>query len=331
MVEPFYQDKMGTLYCGDSRAILSELESEIAQMGITSPPYWGLRDYANDGQLGQEESFRSFVNNLADYFDYAKRVIAKDGVLFVNLGDTYYGSGKGSGGHSAKQLSNKGSFFKVNKGNHGSELANPKHFKKLRELPDKSMCLVPSRFAIEMEDNRGWILRNDIIWHKPNSMVTSAKDRFTHDYEHIFVFTQKGKYGFNQQLEPYTTEMNRWGGEKLDADGTSEWDNGTGQSSYRKRNLRPNPNGRNKRSVWSINTQPISGLNHFAKFPEALLVTPILAGSNEGDTVIDIFFGSGTTGVVAERLKRKWIGIELNEEYCEQAIKRILKERNNGD
>lgn len=330
---PFYQDEFGTLYCGDTKEILSQINSPIAQMAISSPPYWALRLYPDAGQLGQEESFKEFIAHLVDYFRVVGDCLDDIGTLWVNLGDTYYGSGKGSGGHSKKQDSNKGSFFKVNKGNRGSELSNPTHFKKLRELPDKCMCMIPERFAISMVDDAHFVLRNDIVWHKPNAMVTSASDRFTVDYESLFFFTKKSSgYRFNQQFEPYLTKMNRWGGDKLEANGISEWDAGTKQTSYRKRNLRPNTKGKNKRSVWSINTQPISGLKHFAKFPEKLLITPILAGSDEGDTVLDPFFGSGTTGVVAEKLNRKWVGIELSEEYCAQAIERILENRkNNGD
>lgn len=325
--KPFYQDEFGTLYCGDTKEILSQINSPIAQMAITSPPYWALRLYPDAGQLGQEESFKDFVNHLVDYFCKVGDCLEETGTLWVNLGDTYYGSGKGSGGASKKQDSNKGSLFKVNNGNTGSELSNPMKFKKLRELPDKCMCMIPERFAISMIDS-SFILRNDIVWHKPNAMVTSASDRFTVDYESLFFFSMQPKgYVFNQQFEPYLTKMNRWGGEKLEAEGVSEWDAGTKQTSYRKRNLRPNAKGKNKRSVWSINTQPISGLKHFAKFPEKLLITPILAGSNEGDTVLDPFFGSGTTGVVAEKLNRKWVGVELSEEYCAQSVERILENR----
>lgn len=323
----YYKDNFGTLYCGDTKDVLQELESDIAQMIITSPPYWAQRDYNKEGQLGQEPSFKDFVNNLAQYFSYTWHVLKDDGTLWVNIDDTYYGSNKGSGGPSEKQDSNKGSRWQQDKGNHGSRLENARDFAKLKELRPKSMCLIPERFAIKMVDDCGWILRNDIVWHKPNAMTESAKDRFTLDYESLFLFSKNKKYKFNQQFEPYTEKMNRWGGQKLKADGESTWDEGTGQTTYRERNMRPNPKGRNKRSVWSINTQPIKGLNHFAKYPEALLVTPILAGTDEGDIVLDPFFGSGTTAIVAEKLGRRWVGVELNESYCAEALGRILKER----
>jgi site-specific DNA-methyltransferase (adenine-specific) len=170
--------------------------------------------------------------------------------------------------------------------------------------------------------NEPWILRNTIIWHKPNCMPSSAKDRFTVDFEKIFFFVKNKKYWFNQQFEPYTEPMNHWGGEKLVASGESSWDNGTGQTTYRDRDMRPNPEGRNKRAVWSVNTKPYSGA-HFATFPEKLIEPMVLAGCPEGGVVLDPFFGSGTTGVVAIRNRRNYIGIELNPEYIKLANDRI--------
>lgn len=293
-------------------------------MVVTSPPYWSLRNYKDESrQLGQEKLFKDYIYNLANYLDATKNVLKDRGTLWINIGDTYYGSNKGAGGFSEKQMSVRGSYY--NKGNKGSRITNSKDFQN-KELPRKSLCMIPARFCIEMQ-SRGWILRNQIVWHKPNAMTTSAKDRFTVDYEVIYLFSKTEKYNFNQQLEPYTSALNRWGGEKVVADGVSEWDKGTGQSSYRDRKLRPNPEGRNKRTVWAINTESKRGLSHFATYPEKLVVTPILAGSKEGDVVLDPFFGSGTTAVVAERLNRKWIGIELNKEYCAEAVNRVLSNR----
>ena len=293
-------------------------------MVVTSPPYWSLRNYKDESrQLGQENYFKDYIYNLVNYLHATWDVLKDEGSLWVNIGDTYYGSGKGAGGFSEKQASVRGSYF--NKGNKGSRLENYKEFKN-KELPRKSLCMIPARFCIAMQD-KGWILRNQIVWHKPNGMVTSAKDRFTVDYEVIYFFSKKETYKFNQQLEPYTNSLNRWGGEKLVADGESTWDKGTGQDSYRDRKLRPNPKGRNKRSVWAINTESKQGLTHFATYPVKLVETPILAGSDVGGVVLDPFMGSGTTAIVAEKLKRKWIGIELNNEYCTEAINRILSER----
>lgn len=332
MAEIFYQDQSGTLYTGDSVSILKNLPQNSVDMVVTSPPYWSLRNYKDESrQLGQERLFKDYIYNLCNYLGATWDILKDNGSLWVNIGDTYYGSNKGAGGtgvKSKKQTTNKGSYW--NKGNKGAQLNNSKDFKN-NELPRKSLCMIPARFCIEMQD-RGWVLRNQIIWHKPNAMPNPASDRFSVDYEVIFFFTKLVKsYKFNQQLEPYTTPLARWGGEKLVADGVSIWDGGTGQSSYRDRKLRPNPEGRNKRSVWAINTKAKQGLTHFATYPEKLIVSPILAGSNEGDVVLDPFFGSGTTGVVAERLGRKWIGIELSKEYCAEAIARVTSSREDKD
>lgn len=323
MLKIFHQDEFGTLYYGDSKEVLSQLPNQSIQSVITSPPYWAQRDYGEDGQLGQEPSFKNYVENLASYFDVTKNVLKDNGTLWINIDDTYYGSNKGSGGKTVKQLTNKGSFFTPNKGNKGSNLENAKEFSKNKEARRKSLCLIPQRLAIKLTDDYKWILRNELIWHKPNAMTESARDRFTRDFEEFFLFTKNEKYFFNQQFEPFV-----WNETKPRKDGNSDWDNNTKQKTHRARKMQPNDKGRNKRSIWSINTQPIYGLNHFAKFPEKLLITPILASTNEGDAILDPFFGAGTTAIVAEKLNRKWVGIELNESYCYQAMERVIKERN---
>jgi site-specific DNA-methyltransferase (adenine-specific) len=168
----------------------------------------------------------------------------------------------------------------------------------------------------------GWILRNEIIWHKGNAFPQGVKDRFTNDFEKIFFFVKNKKYFFNQQFEPYTTPLNRWGGDKIIPKNKSLWDMGTGQKTYRVRNTRPNPKGRNKRCVWTINTKPLKEA-HFASFPEELVETCLDAGCPEGGTVLDPFMGSGTTAVVAIRQNKNFIGFELNPDYIEIANKRI--------
>jgi site-specific DNA-methyltransferase (adenine-specific) len=326
----FYQDDKGFLINGDTRESLSLIEPKTVQMIMTSPPYWALRNYKDsNGQLGQEELFSQYIIHLADYMDATKDILKDNGTLWVNLGDTYYGSNKGSGGKSEFQDSVRGSHYKYNKGVRGAQINDSKKFRRY-ELSRKSLCMIPARFAIEMQ-SRGWVLRNQIIWHKPNAVPNPVKDRFLVDYEIIYMFSKSPKYFFNTQYDPYKGKMNRWGGEELKADGKSTWDEGTGQSSYRRRNMRPNPNGRTKRTTWSINTESKKGLSHFATYPESLVVTPILAGSGEGDIILDPFFGAGTTAVVAERLGRRWIGIELVEDYCKEGLNRVLKERSNGN
>jgi len=296
---------------GNCLTVLKTLPDNSVDCCITSPPYWGLRDYGHSEQLGSEKHFKDFVNNLCNVFDEVKRVLKPSGTCFVNLGDTFSSDTKGTGGPSDKQLSNKGSRYEAKKFD--------------TEIPNKCLCLVPERFAIEMID-RGWTIRNQIIWHKPNQMPSSATDRFTVDFEKIFFFVKQPMgYYFEQQLEPYTKPLDRWGGTDLDANGKSEWDEGTGQSSYRKRNMRPNEDGKNMRTVWSINTEPNSEA-HFATYPQRLVERMIKAGCPENGLVIDPFFGSGTTGIYARKVNRNFVGIELNPEYVEIANKRLFKE-----
>lgn len=315
----YYQDDCGLLLCGNSLSVMDEINPNSIDMVVTSPPYWALRDYHTGGdQLGQESLFKTYIDNLCLYFDKVSILLKRSGNLWVNLGDTYYGSGKGAGGSGAKsrkQVTNRGSYYVSNKGNHESDLENAKEFKN-RELPDRSLCQIPARFAIAMQD-RGWILRNDIIWQKPNQMPTSAKNRFTLDYEHFLWFTKIPKgYYFEQQLElaKYAGDNRGSRTDSRDKEGLGRTHGVTGKF-------------KNKRSVWAINTEPSKG-NHFAKYPTKLIETPIKSGCPEGGVVLDIFMGSGTTAIVAERLNRKWIGIELNENYCQEALNKIMEKRN---
>jgi len=329
MAEIFYQDKMGILYAGDTKETLAELPKNSVSMAITSPPYWSLRNYNDEGgQLGQEHYFQDYICNLAEYLQLTWNVLKEDGTLWVNLGDTYYGSNKGSGGKGYKQDTVRGSHYKYNKGNKGSRIEDAEKFQH-NELPKKSLCMIPARFAIEMQ-SRGWILRNQIIWHKPNAMPVSTKDRFSVDYEVVYMFSKIGKgYKFNQQLEPSKPESisraaRGWNGNTRN---NSVAQSGIGKYMGTERAVENAKKGRNKRTVWSINTESKKGLSHFATYPLELTRTPILAGSNEGDLVLDPFFGSGTTAIMAERLGRRWVGIELHKGYCQEALERILNAR----
>lgn len=299
-----------------NKIILSDCLEGIKQMPdssvdccISSPPYWGLRDYGVDGQVGNETDFKEFVSKLIQLYSEIQRVLKPTGTCFVNLGDTYNGTKQGN--------------TETNK--------NPKlvtdSFKKerVKTIQDKSLLMIPERFAIGMID-AGWILRNQIIWHKPNQMPQSATDRFTVDFEKIFFFVKQSTgYYFEQQLEPYTKPLDRWGGDDLEANGNSTWDNGTGQTTYRNRNMRPNPDGKNMRTVWSINTEPFPEA-HFATYPEKLVKRMIEAGCPENGLVLDPFMGAGTTAVVAKKLNRNYTGFELNPKYKLIAENRLIKE-----
>ena len=246
---------------------LKQLDSNSIDCSMSSPPYWALRDYGTEGQLGLEPTFDEYINKLCDIYDEVKRVLKPEGTCWVNLGDTYSTI---SGNMRSKEFDHP---------KYQSAKATMNFKQPQTNLPDKSLTLVPFRFAIEMI-NRGWILRNTIIWHKPNCMPSSAKDRFTVDFEYVFFFVKQKKYFFEAQYEEYTEPMNRWGGDKLKADGLSSWDKGTGQDTYRDRDMRPNPLGRNKRTVWSICPQPFPEA-HFAVYPEELCETPIKSGCPE--------------------------------------------------
>ena len=356
--------KTNKVYIGNCLEVLKTFPDESLDMCITSPPYWGLRDYGTDGQiwggdencehdfttskrklhsgswgekdnalphhknatilnwevedaicnkcgawkgeLGLEPTPDMFVNNLCDIFDEVKRCLRPHGTCFVNLGDSYAGSGVM--GYVEEQP-------KSTKGRVDGRACTPEGIK------TKSLIMIPSRFAIEMI-NRGWILRNELIWHKPNAMPSSATDRYTVDFEKMFFFTKKSKYYFKQQFEPLKP-LNRWGGpianvpEKTKVEGDNPY-----AVSYRKRTIQPNKEGKNKRAVWSVNTTSFKGA-HFAVYPPELIESPIDAGCPDDGVVLDPFFGSGTTAEVAIQQDKNWVGIDLNPEYVDISKKRL--------
>lgn len=311
---------------GNCLTVLKTLPDNSVDCCITSPPYWGLRDYGHKEQLGSEKHFKEFVNNLCNVFDEIKRVLKDTGTCFVNLGDTY------ASGVRAKNGAD------VNTNDPKNPNANRNKVAPNRMgcgLPEKCLCLVPERFAIEMID-RGWILRNTIIWHKPNQMPSSATDRFTVDFEKIFFFVKKPTgYYFEQQLEPALTNENRPNGVERDRiyDYNSKQKIITGRTSKNGQGNGELANGkrfgdtgiRNVRTTWSVNTEPNSEA-HFATYPQRLVERMIKAGCPENGLVIDPFFGSGTTGIYARKVNRNFVGIELNPEYVEIANKRLFKE-----
>jgi DNA modification methylase len=288
---------------GDAVSRLAELSDGSVRTCVTSPPYWGLRDYGNDGQLGLEATPQEFVENLCKVFDEVWRVLADDGTLWVNLGDSYAGSGKG--GQSAEKRSANWQPEYSNKG------LVPEGLKA------KDLVGIPWRFAFAMQD-RGWYLRQDIIWAKPNPMPESVTDRCTKSHEYVFLLTKNPRYYFDNEAirEPAVTEPKeptaipysqhiQKGGKTSQRLGTSTAE-GT----------------RNKRSVWTVTTKGYKEA-HFAVYPPELITPCVLAGSAEGDTVLDPFSGSGTTGEVALTHGRNYVGVELNPEYAALSEKRI--------
>ncbi|KKN12606.1 hypothetical protein LCGC14_1014740 [marine sediment metagenome] len=269
------------------------------------------------GQLGLEPTFDLYIKHLCDIFDAVKRVLRDDGTCWINIGDTY--GGLKGGGPDKLEREKRGIQWKDK-----SEKFITRPPK--ANVPDKSLCMIPFRFAIEMV-NRGWILRNTIIWYKRNCMPSSVKDRFTVDFEYLFFFSKKKNYYFKTQYEKASeVSIERY---KYGWDGNIDRDYISGPQNHLNKHLGKEENrqklieqGRNKRTVWTINPQPFSEA-HFAVYPEELCETPIKAGCPKGGIVLDPFFGSGTTGIVALKQNKKFIGIELNKEYIEIADKRL--------
>ena len=295
---------------GDALSVLKTMPSQSINTCVTSPPYWGLRDYGVDGQLGLEPTPEEYVANLVEVFREVRRVLRDDGTLWLNLGDSYNGSKMNrSGQHGYKDgRSNKDKRFSVG----GVEGLKP-----------KDLVGIPWMVAFALRAD-GWYLRQDIIWHKPNPMPESVKDRCTKAHEYIFLLTKKKKYFYDaeaikekQSGEIKTRRFSSDGGAKARAMGKhiSGGNEGTGAKWT-------DTGFRNKRSVWTIPTKPFKEA-HFATFPPDLIKPCILAGCPVGGTVLDPFAGSGTTLLVAMQHHRKSIGIELNPEYIEIAKRRL--------
>ena len=328
---------------GDSLEILKTLESESVDCIVTSPPYYGLRDYGTgSAQIGLEETPEMFVEKLTAVFHECKRVLKDSGTLWLNIGDTYNSATKNIHATSPKQLTNRGSY----NGN------ITKH--KSKSCKQKDLIGVPWLLAFALRSD-GWYLRQDIIWAKPNPMPESVTDRCTKSHEYIFLLTKQPKYYFNHDAiqEKAISDGNitniRFGGNKYgDNDDIhfatksgKTWNpkyknldyNGQSNHTMHERRADGEPDKmyltRNKRDVWNVATQPNKEA-HFATFPEKLIEPCILAGCPKGGTVLDPFCGSGTTGIVSVRHERDFIGIELNLEYVEMSERRIRKEQEQG-
>jgi DNA modification methylase len=365
-----------TIIQGDALTQLKELPGESVDCCITSPPYFGLRDYGVEGQIGLEESPEAYVSKLVEVFREVRRVLKKEGTLWLNIGDSY----------ASNWPCNRRNVIGTGSLPNGKREARPPRMGD--GLKDKDLIGIPWMVAFALRAD-GWYLRSDIIWHKPNCMPESCRDRPTKSHEYIFLLSKSQKYYYDSDSikEPAITTENRSGKGKYDGDGSMKARALTGSD--------PNPLGRNKRTVWTVATKPFAAA-HFATFPEKLIEPCILAGTSErgvcpecgkpwirqvgkqtiylsnaakagttalagkGHTssqvrenhdirlgpctqtetigwipscscscdpvpavVIDPFFGAGTTGLVAKKLGRRFIGIELNEDYIGMAQKRI--------
>jgi DNA modification methylase len=333
---------------------LRQLPDESVHCVVTSPPYWGLRNYNMDGQIGLEATIWEHIERLVAVFDEVRRVLRKDGVAFVNYGDAYAGSwGAQSRGDVSLDRStlNGGQIYAAPKGTHtGSS-------KKTPGLKPKDRMLLPARLAIALCD-AGWWLRDEIIWHKPNPMPSPGRGRTTPAHEMVYMLTRSAQYAFDQDAYREPASVSDWNdgsrvygginkaganaqhGERTTGRRTGKlkvpggWDTGAGGHGTINRNGRTSAQYveaassefRNKRSVWTIATTPYEE-GHFATFPPSLIEPMIKAGCPDGGTVLDPFGGAGTTGLVADRLQRNAVLIELNPEYAAMAERRIKGDR----
>ncbi len=268
--DPAYEFRLleSTVFEGDAAEVLRKLPDNYFQCCVTSPPYWGLRDYGVPEQIGSEIEPRDYIQRLTEIFREVKRTLRDDGTLWLNVGDSY------TSGNRAYRAPDKKNLVR----------AMSYRAKTPSGLKPKDLVGIPWRLALALQED-GWYLRCDIIWEKPNCMPESVKDRPTRSHEYVFLLSKSLKYLYRHSQVA-------------------------------------EPNGRSRRSVWGIPTEPFPGA-HFATFPARLVEPCILAGSAPGHWIVDPFFGSGTVGVVCERNARNYVGIEINPEYVKLALKRI--------
>jgi len=354
---------------GDVREMLGQLADCSIQACVTSPPYWGLRDYGTatwedgdpscdhlgkpmatkaninrncgtgtdvknaearefykdicgkcgarriDSQIGLEQTPDEYVAEMVAVFREVRRVLKDDGVLWLNLGDSYNGSGKGACADGVVRLTDKSKKQKTSNGTHQGTFTKTI----IDGLKPKDLVGIPWRVAFALQAD-GWWLRQDIIWHKPNPMPESVTDRCTKSHEYLFLLTKSAKYYFDNEAikeDAKWSSDNRAGEGRLTYDGKRQGQDGTGQEAFVSI-----VDKRNRRSVWTIPTKPFRGA-HFAVMPEALVEPCILATSRQDDTILDPFTGSGTVAVVSLRHGRNYIGTELNPEYVDIAKQRI--------
>lgn len=260
-----------TLVLGDAMAVLSSMPTNSVQTVVTSPPYWSLRDYGIEGQIGLNETVYAFIDNLADLFDQVHRVLRDDGTLWLNIGDSYT---SGNRGWRAPDKKNRA---------RAMSLRPPTP----EGLKDKDLIGVPWRVAFALQE-RGWYLRSEVIWRKPNAQPESVRDRPTRDHEQVFLFSKSERYLYNMDSVK-------------------------------------GPNDRRLRTVWDIQTRVNRAASgHFATFPSELVERCVSITSNQGDVVLDPFLGSGTTALVAGALGRRFVGVELNPDYLAMSQERLV-------
>ena len=344
MSTPYYEDESITLYHGDALAVLSELPDSSVDCCVTSPPYFGLRDYGEPGQYGLEASPAEYVETMRGLFAQARRVLADDGTLWLNLGDSYSGSW-GNQGRKAERGTQRpihaGMLTPVHDGRYPSSGSNTGAVKPSAP-PAKNLMGMPWRVAFALQDD-GWTLRNDIIWNKTNAMPESVTDRMSSRHEHLFLFSKSRRYWFD--LDPireplaFPDARNTVGGSHPEVSATRggryeprplgtrnmtpRHMAATDNTGWKDHDVSANPAGRNPGDVWTIPTQPFSEA-HFAVMPVTLAERAIRAGCRPGGTVLDPFSGSGTTGLAAAKHGRCYVGIDLSADYLDLSLRTRL-------
>ena len=318
------------IYHGDCREVMARMLPESVQCIVTSPPYFGLRAYEGlepsiwgdgwKGCLGNEPDPRQYIAHMVEVFEGARRVLKKDGIAWLNLGDSFnaYNHNRGE----SRSIS--------------GERGHPQHPQGLtaKALKNKDLMLMPHRVAIALQE-AGWFVRMDVVWHKPNPMPESVRDRPTKAHEYVFLLTKSARYYYDADAvrEPHASAYSRDVLAKGDVDASRPaGDNFSKERRHKGGGMTPrtrgeraallNPGGRNRRSVWRINTKGYKGA-HFAVMPEALAEVCVLAGSRRGDLVFDPFCGSGTTGLAAMKYGRFFVGAEASAEYVRLAEDRL--------
>ena len=293
-----------TILYGDCRESLKNITTKC-QMCVTSPPYYGLRDYGGESsQIGQESTPEEYIQEMVKTFRLVRDNLTDDGTLWLNIGDSYYNYRPGKGSRTYPQQT-------IASNNQDLPEYTNKRGNKLEGYKEKDLIGIPWMIAFALRAD-GWYLRQDIIWHKPNPMPESVKDRCTKSHEYLFLLSKNKNYYYDHESIKEKAVGERWGGNNpINMDNTKDTNN-TFSGLTRPRKMVYDK--RNKRSVWKITNRPYKGA-HFATFPPDLVKPCILAGSRKDDVILDPFMGSGTTALVAKELGRYYLGCELHENY----------------
>jgi len=312
---------MMDLRCGDTRELLKAIPDASVQTCITSPPYFGLRDYGVSDQIGLESTPEAYVSKLVDVFRDVRRVLKDDGTLWLNLGDSY----AGYWGDKKAKADGRPSSADTNGWTNGFNMLARPQFDFLRQsgLKPKDLIGIPWMVAFALRAD-GWYLRQDIIWHKPNPMPESIKDRCTKAHEYVFLLSKSQKYYFDAEAikEPCVTSAANQVAKRNKRPHKGQSDAGMRETTGGFDKITKVYETRNRRSVWTVTTKPYRGA-HFATFPLDLVTPMVLAGCPEGGTVLDPFSGAATTGLACQNTNRNYIGLELNPAYVELATARL--------